>query len=82
MARRRSPDPLRMLSAREHEILGRLATGLTASAIAGELGIAVPTVKRHLANIYAKLGCHNSVQASNLYHLGHREGAPRARSRG
>jgi DNA-binding CsgD family transcriptional regulator len=73
-----------VLTPREYEILAKLATGASASAIGSELGIAVPTVKRHLANIYRKLGCNNRVQASNLYHLGDPAGArpPRGRREG
>jgi DNA-binding CsgD family transcriptional regulator len=65
-----SQDPLNALTPREREILAQLATGATSSEIAEQFGIAVPTTKRHLANIYRKLGCSNRVQASNIYHLG------------
>ena len=61
---------LRTLTPREREILALVASGRTSQAIADELGIALPTVKRHLANVYEKLGTANRVQASNLYHLG------------
>jgi DNA-binding CsgD family transcriptional regulator len=57
------------LTRRELEILGLVASGRRSQSIADELGIALPTVKRHLANIYEKLGTANRVQASNLYHL-------------
>ena len=61
---------LETLTPRESEVLGLVASGRTSKSIADELGIALPTVKRHLANIYEKLGTANRVQASNLYHLG------------
>jgi ATP/maltotriose-dependent transcriptional regulator MalT len=61
---------LRSLTARELEVLGLVASGRRSQSIADELGIALATVKRHLANIYEKLGTANRVQASNLYHLG------------
>jgi DNA-binding CsgD family transcriptional regulator len=67
-----------VLTRREYEILAALATGASANAIGAQLGIAVPTVKRHLANIYRKLGCNNRVQARNLYHLGDPQGMARA----
>ena len=81
MRRARSPKRLEQLTPREREIHAKLATGASASEMAGELGIAVPTIKRHLANIYLKLGCSNRVQASNLYHLGDPAGRPSAASR-
>jgi pimeloyl-ACP methyl ester carboxylesterase/DNA-binding CsgD family transcriptional regulator len=50
-----APD-LEGLSARELEVLGCVAAGLTNDAIAGRLGLSVRTVERHLSNIYVKLG--------------------------
>lgn len=44
------------LTPREVEVLRLVATGMTNPAIAGELGISVKTVDRHVANILAKLG--------------------------
>ena len=44
------------LSPREHEILERTASGLSAPDIARELQISAATVKTHLRNIYEKLG--------------------------
>ena len=44
------------LSEREREILGLVAAGLTAQMVAERLGISVHTVRRHVANISAKLG--------------------------
>jgi DNA-binding CsgD family transcriptional regulator len=76
-----SRNPLRELTAREHEILAMLATGASSSEMAEQVGIALPTIKRHIANIYSKLGCNNRVQASNVYHLGDPAGRPRASSR-
>jgi DNA-binding CsgD family transcriptional regulator len=66
-------DALLELTRRELEILALVATGETSASIAAQLGIKLPTVKRHLLNIYRKLGTANRVQASNLYHLGHRQ---------
>jgi DNA-binding CsgD family transcriptional regulator len=63
------PELVQSLTRRELEILGLVASGRRSQSIADELGIALPTVKRHLANIYEKLGTANRVQASNLYHL-------------
>lgn len=62
------------LTPREREVLAAIATGATSQEIATELRITVPTLKRHLANLYAKLGCENRVQLSNLHHFGDRRG--------
>ena len=44
-------------------VLGLLAEGLTAVAVARRLAMAERTVNKHLANIYARLGCHDRVSA-------------------
>jgi LuxR family maltose regulon positive regulatory protein len=51
------------LSARELEVLQLLATGLSNKAIAHKLVIADETVKKHLKNIYGKLGAHSRTEA-------------------
>jgi LuxR family maltose regulon positive regulatory protein len=53
-------DPL---SDRELEVLALIAAGLSNREIAGELVIAVGTVKRHVNHIYGKLGVHSRTQA-------------------
>ena len=54
LAQLRSPRPT--LSAREHDILGQLARGLSNREIARALFISEATVKTHLGRIYGKLG--------------------------
>ncbi|MBV7336680.1 response regulator transcription factor [Chloroflexi bacterium TSY] len=51
------------LSKRELEVLRLLATGHTNQAVADDLVIAVSTVKKHVNNIYGKLGVANRTQA-------------------
>ncbi|MGA8113058.1 MAG: response regulator transcription factor [Actinocatenispora sp.] len=53
------------LSFRENEVLRQVAQGLTNKQIASRLYIAEGTVKRHLRNIFAKLGAVSRVDAVN-----------------
>ncbi|MAS33655.1 MAG: helix-turn-helix transcriptional regulator [Anaerolineaceae bacterium] len=63
------PDPNQLLieplSDRELEVLDLLANGQSNQAIADELVIAVSTVKKHVNNIFGKLGVANRTQAVN-----------------
>jgi LuxR family transcriptional regulator, maltose regulon positive regulatory protein len=51
------------LSEREREIVRLIAAGLSNEEAASELMIASGTVKKHLDNIYGKLGVHRRTQA-------------------
>ncbi|MFJ9835724.1 response regulator [Streptomyces sp. NPDC101169] len=51
------------LSAREAEVLDLVAQAYSNAEIAGELFITESTVKRHLSNIYAKLGATSRLDA-------------------
>jgi DNA-binding CsgD family transcriptional regulator len=51
-------DPLRELTDRERAVLARMAQGLSNSAVAAELHLAVKTVEAHVTSIFAKLGLH------------------------
>jgi len=64
----RGPDDL---SPREMEILGMLAAGSRSKAIAADLRLSLPTVNRHIANIYAKIGV-SSRAAATAYAVKHR----------
>lgn len=51
------------LSERELEVLRFVATGLSDRQVAEAMIVAIGTVKRHLNNIYGKLGVHSRTQA-------------------
>jgi len=51
------------LTARELEVLKLIEAGCSNQDIAGKLFISMPTVKRHISNIYAKLGVESRTQA-------------------
>jgi DNA-binding NarL/FixJ family response regulator len=53
-----------LLSARELEILLLAARGLSNEHIASSLHLSEATVKRHLANVYIKMGVHSRGEAS------------------
>jgi len=57
-------DGLEMLSAREREILTRIARGASNKVIARELDIAETTVKIHVQHILRKLNLSSRVQAA------------------
>ena len=51
------------LSLRELEVFRLIETGYSNQQIAAKLVISIPTVKRHISNIYAKLGVESRTQA-------------------
>ena len=54
------------LTEREAAVLDLVGTGATNAEIAQQLSLSPWTVKRHLANVYAKLGVHGRLRASAL----------------
>jgi DNA-binding CsgD family transcriptional regulator len=60
---RARPADLERLTAREAEVLELVAAGLTNAAIAERLWISPGTVKKHLDNVYEKLGVANRTAA-------------------
>lgn len=56
-------DRVRLLTKREREILELIKEGLQNKEIADNLFISVPTVRKHIENIYTKLHVNNRVEA-------------------
>jgi DNA-binding CsgD family transcriptional regulator len=54
------------LTSRQADVIGLLAGGLTNGEIAERLGISVPTIERHIANLYRKIGVHSRVDATRF----------------
>ena len=52
------------LSAREEDVARLLVQGVSNKEIARALGIEVVTVKKHVGNIFRKLGTRNRTQAA------------------
>jgi DNA-binding NarL/FixJ family response regulator len=63
---RMDEGPMGELSERETEILVHVARGLSNYQIAHELNLAEATVKRHLANIYQKVGVRSRSEATRM----------------
>src|SRR5262249_59415785 len=63
---REAGDALAQLTPREVQLLGMLAQGKAAKAIAAELYISPKTVATHIQRILAKLGVHSRTEAVSL----------------
>jgi DNA-binding NarL/FixJ family response regulator len=61
---RGSKNPLDALTARESEVLGLMAQGLSNTAIANSLVVSHGAVEKHIGNIFSKLG----LEASSVEH--------------
>lgn len=59
------------LTAREIDILQRIASGSSVAEIAQRLFISTHTVKTHVKNIYRKLEAHSRIEAVNIAHRRH-----------
>jgi LuxR family transcriptional regulator, maltose regulon positive regulatory protein len=58
--------PVESLTLREVEVLKLIEAGYSNQEIAAALFISIPTVKRHISNIYTKIGAKNRTQAVSL----------------
>ena len=66
MLERLGKKPVGALSERETEVLVLVARGLPNARIAKELGISEATIKRHLANVYQKIGVNSRSEAVRM----------------
>ena len=62
-AGRNAPPPVIALTAREREVLGLIANGLSDARIAEALSLSRNTVRNHVARLYGKIGAHSRAQA-------------------
>jgi DNA-binding NarL/FixJ family response regulator len=63
-------EKLRQLSDRERDIFKLLCNGDTYEAMARKLYISKETIKKHVSNIYKKLGVESRAEAMNRYKRG------------
>jgi DNA-binding NarL/FixJ family response regulator len=60
------PNPLEVLTPREHEVLQCLVDGLSRAQIAARLRVSENTVRTHTRNLIAKLGVHSTLESVAL----------------
>ena len=70
------PDPRKLLTIRELEVLEMASYGLTNMQIASRLSVSVHAVKFHLAAVYRKLGVRNRTEAVVLFLTSARTAVP------
>ncbi len=63
-ARAERPEPRAVISTREREVLGLLASGMANKEIARHLGISEKTVKAHLTSIFRQIKVSDRTQAA------------------
>lgn len=62
-------DAVLLITPREREVLQLLSKGLTYREISERMEVSPETVKKHLKNIYRKLGVQNKIGALNKVKL-------------
>lgn len=60
--KRESPNPFQLLTAREREVLHKIADGLSAKEVATELSISTKTVEAHRTSLMRKLGVRKATE--------------------
>ncbi len=63
LPRQRQADKATLLTDRELDVLGHMATGATNGEIAGALFVSEATVKTHVGSIFSKLGVRDRAGA-------------------
>ena len=58
-----APQLIAQLTAREHQVLSLMVSGLDRNGIAEKLHQSPNTVRTHIRNVIVKLGCHSAVEA-------------------
>lgn len=56
-----------LLTARQWQVLARLAQGMSGKHIGRELGISHETVRKHIAVLRDRLGLHKATELANYY---------------
>ena len=64
--RPRPPDPMDELTAREHEVVGRIVNGESTTHMATAMNITPDTVRSYVKNVLAKLGVHSRLQVAAI----------------
>jgi DNA-binding NarL/FixJ family response regulator len=58
---RRSTKPARNVTARERQVLARIASGDSNKTLARDLGLSIRTIEKHRSNLMRKLKLHNAA---------------------
>ena len=59
-------DPLHSVTARERQVLTRIASGHSNKSVARELNLSVKTIEKHRANLMRKLSLHNAADITRF----------------
>jgi DNA-binding NarL/FixJ family response regulator len=82
MRQREESDLIEELSAREWEVLGFVAQGLSNTQIAETLHLSESTIKFHLQNIFQKLAVTNRTEAARYFYQNQSKSPASSKSNG